>query len=82
MFAVSSPAMYTMLLDLQQYTRAVSAYPFGDSVHLHVIDDSFTINDLTTYLTGKGQKGFEIKAIQAGIEDCFMYLMEKHHAHV
>jgi len=82
MFAISSPAMYSMLLDLQQYSRAVSAYPFGDSVHLHVIDTSFTINDLEVYLTGKGQKGFKIKIIHAGIEDCFMYLMEKHHAHV
>jgi len=82
MFAISSPAMYSMLLDLQQYSRAVSAYPFGDSVHLHVIDTSFIINDLEAYLTGKGQKGFKIKIIHAGIEDCFMYLMEKHHAHV
>src|ERR1035437_1690087 len=82
MFAVTSPSMYTMLLELQQYTRAVSAYPFGDSIHLHITDASFNISDLETYLTGKGQKGFGIKVIQAGIEDCFMYLMEKHHAHV
>jgi hypothetical protein len=82
MFAVSSPAMYSMLLDLQKYSRAVSAYPFGDSVHLHVIDTSFTINDLEVYLNGKGQTGYEIKEIKAGIEDCFMFLMEKHHAHV
>jgi ABC-type multidrug transport system ATPase subunit len=82
MFAISSPAMYSMLLDLQKYSRAVSAYPFGDSVHLHVIDTSFTIKDLEVYLIGKGQKGYEIKTIHAGIEDCFMYLMEKHHAHV
>jgi hypothetical protein len=74
--------MYSMLLDLQKYSRAVSAYPFGDSVHLHVIDTSFTIKDLEVYLIGKGQKGYEIKTIHAGIEDCFMYLMEKHHAHV
>jgi ABC-type multidrug transport system ATPase subunit len=81
MFAVSSPSMYTMLLELQNYVRAVSAYPFGDSIHLHITDTSFTVADLTAYLNGKGQKGFEINAIQAGIEDCFMYLMEKHHTH-
>ena len=81
MFAVTSPAMYKILLDLQQYDRAVSAYPFGDSIHLHVLDDAFRIEDLAFYLNGKGQKGFEINAIHAGIEDCFMYLMEKHHAH-
>ena len=81
MFAVSSPAMYSILLELQQYTRAVSAYPFGDSVHLHITDPSFNMSDLEVYLKDKGHQGFEIKTIQAGIEDCFMFLMEKHHAH-
>jgi ABC-2 type transport system ATP-binding protein len=70
-----------MLLELQHYTRAFSAYPFGDSVHLHVIDDSFEVTDLEVYLNGKGLRGFEITAISAGVEDCFMYLMEKHHTH-
>ena len=81
MFAITSPAMYSMLLDLKLYNNAVSAYPFGDSVHLHVTDAGFKTEDLSAYLTAKGQQGFEIKIIDAGIEDCFMYLMEKHHAH-
>ncbi|MDP4290906.1 MAG: ABC transporter ATP-binding protein [Bacteroidota bacterium] len=81
MFAVTSREMYSILHELQQYDRAVSAYPFGDSIHLHVTDATFNITDLEDYLKAKGQKGFDIKPIEAGIEDCFMYLMEKHHAH-
>ena len=82
MFAITSPTMYRVLLDLQLYNNAVSAYPFGDSVHLHVMDDGFTTDDLSTYLTGKGHAGFGINLINAGIEDCFMYLMKKHSTHV
>jgi ABC-2 type transport system ATP-binding protein len=81
MFAITSPEMYRMLLELQKYARAVSAYPFGDSVHLHVIDPTFKTTDLEEYLTGKGFQGFGFKVVPAGIEDCFMYLMEKHPAH-
>lgn len=82
MFAISSPTMYSVLLDLQLYNNAVSAYPFGDSVHLHIIDAGFKTDDLAAYLTGKGHSGFEIKLINAGIEDCFMYLMKKPHVNV
>jgi len=81
MFAISSSKMYAILLELQKYNRALSAYPFGDSVHLHVIDTTFKTSDLESYLSEKGHSGYEIKEINAGIEDCFMYLMEKHPAH-
>ena len=81
MFAITSPTMYRMLLDLQQFSNIISAYPFGDSVHLHVIDAGFKTVDLEAYLTVKGHIGFEIRLINASIEDCFMYLMEKHTTH-
>jgi len=81
LFAISSPKMYQVLLDLKDYPNIVSAYPFGDSVHLHTIDDGFKFSDLESYLRQKGHTAFEISKIDAGIEDCFMDLMEKHPSH-
>jgi ABC-type multidrug transport system ATPase subunit len=81
LFAISSPKMYQVLLDLKDYPNIVSAYPFGDSIHLHTIDDGFKFSDLESYLRQKGHTAFEISKIDAGIEDCFMDLMEKHPSH-
>lgn len=81
LLAISSPQMYQVLLDLKNFPNSVSAYPFGDSVHLHIDDAHFNLSHLENYLHEKGHTTFEISKIDAGIEDCFMNLMEKHPAH-
>lgn len=81
LYAISSPDMYQVLLDLKDFPNSVSAYPFGDSVHLHIEDKLFTLDHLESYLHQKGHNAFEISKIDAGIEDCFMNLMERHPAH-
>ncbi|NWJ52890.1 MAG: ABC transporter ATP-binding protein [Bacteroidetes bacterium] len=81
LYAIASTQMYQVLLDLKNFPNSISAYPFGDSVHLHIDDMHFTLDHLESYLHEKGHTTFEISKIDASIEDCFMNLMEKHPAH-
>jgi len=81
LYAIASPQMYQVLLDLKNFPNSISAYPFGDSVHLHIDDMHFTLDHLESYLHEKGHTTFEISKIDASIEDCFMNLMEIHPAH-
>lgn len=76
MFVVRAPEKYRLLLALRSYLRTLSAFPFGDSVHLtvknDVIDDS-----LYDHLRNAGLNEVAIDEAGAGIEDRFLELMEK-----
>lgn len=76
MFVVRAPEKYRLLLALRNYLGTLSAFPFGDSVHLtvknDVIDDS-----LYDHLRNAGLNEVTIDGAGAGIEDRFLELMEK-----
>lgn len=76
MFVVRAPEKYRLLLALRSYLGTLSAFPFGDSVHLtvknDVIDDS-----LYDHLRNAGLNEVTIDGAGAGIEDRFLELMEK-----
>ncbi len=71
LFSVKSNKMHQLLNDLKQYSNALSAFSFGESIHLKV--NSPTIKqDLSSYLSDKGHSELEIQEIKPNIEDCFM----------
>ena len=77
LFEVKSSRMYQLAGDLLKYKAAQSAFRFGDSIHFSLKSVETAQDEITDYLNEKGHDGIEIKKIEAGIEDCFMWLMNR-----
>ncbi len=76
LFSVKAPEKYKLINALRSYTGTITAYPFGDSVHVTFRSDEFD-NSLYEYLNSMGISNVVINETRAGIEDRFLELMEK-----
>ena len=76
LFSIKATEKYKLIMTLRDYPGTVTAYPFGDSVHVTFIDDKFD-NSLFEYLGRLGINNAEISETEAGIEDRFLELMNK-----
>jgi len=76
LFTVRSAEKFKLIKALRKYPQTVTAWPFGDSVHLTInnndLDDSFY-----AHLKNEGINDAVIEEVVAGIEDRFLELMEK-----
>lgn len=63
--------MYHLPAHLSKLQGSISAYRFGDSVHL-ATQTELNAEDLKRFLESKGQDGIEIEKAEPNIEDCFM----------
>ncbi|MCD7898333.1 MAG: ABC transporter ATP-binding protein [Bacteroides sp.] len=78
LWSVEADNMYKLLLDLRDNSHIKSCFTFGETHHI-TVDETLTIEELTTYLSDKGHTHIEIHAIEPTIEDCFMQITEKKH---
>jgi ABC-type multidrug transport system ATPase subunit len=76
MFVVRSHEKYRLVVALRKYPGTLTAYPFGDSVHLTLADDRLD-DSLFDHLRRSGLDDVTAKEEVAGIEDRFLELMEK-----
>jgi ABC-2 type transport system ATP-binding protein len=76
LFTIKAPEKYKLLIALKKYPGVISAYPFGDSVHVTLHRDEYN-EGLITFLKDNGVENVVIGESQAGIEDRFLELMEK-----
>jgi ABC-2 type transport system ATP-binding protein len=76
LFSVRAPEKYKLINALRSYPGTITAYPFGDSVHVTFRSDEFD-NSLYEYLNRMGISNVAINETRAGIEDRFLELMEK-----
>jgi ABC-2 type transport system ATP-binding protein len=76
LFSVKAPEKYKLINALRSYPGIITAYPFGDSVHVTFRRDEFD-NSLIEYLNRMGISNVVINETRAGIEDRFLELMEK-----
>jgi ABC-2 type transport system ATP-binding protein len=75
LFMVKANEKYRLIMALRKYPETLSAYPFGDSVHVTFSNDM--INDsLFGFLNEEGLKEVTAEETSAGIEDRFLELME------
>lgn len=75
LFAVSAHNMADLIKDLKKYPDTVSAYRFGDNIHLTVTTKKKLEENLFNWLSDKNYKQIYIKETEPNIEDCFMALM-------
>lgn len=76
MWAVRAKRMYPLIQDLRAFPETDTCYAFGEYLHLTLQHGEADLDKLHAYLAPKGHEDFAMHPIQAGIEDCFMELMQ------
>lgn len=70
----SGSSKYRLLQDLRHYPLTLSAFAFGEKVHV-TMQDNFIAEDLQQYLLARGHQPCRVERQEPGIEDRFMELM-------
>jgi ABC-2 type transport system ATP-binding protein len=76
LYTVKSAEKYTLIKSLRKNPQINSSYPFGDSIHVTLNNDS-SDKALSEYLISDGISDAIIQEAEPGIEDRFLELMEK-----
>lgn len=76
LFSVKAPEKYRLINALRQFPATITAYPFGDSVHVTFSGDRIDPG-LYDHLISNGVTNANIGETEAGIEDRFLELMNK-----
>jgi ABC-2 type transport system ATP-binding protein len=76
LFSVKAPEKYRLINALRQFPYTITAYPFGDSVHVTFTGDRVD-NSLYDHLKDHGIANAAVSETVAGIEDRFLELMNK-----
>jgi ABC-type multidrug transport system ATPase subunit len=74
LFTVQSFEKYKLITSLRNYPGTLTAYPFGDSVHVTLKND-MQDNSLNDFLKNEGIIDAVVQEAEAGIEDRFLELM-------
>jgi len=74
LFSARAVEKYRLLNALREYPETLTAYPFGDSVHITFRKDSFD-ESLYEHIKKAGIENAKITEAEAGIEDRFLELM-------
>ena len=75
--AVKSEQMQKLRSDVLKIDDTESVYGFGEFLHLTMKKEVSSVEKIETQLRQLGHQQPEVKLIEAGIEDCFMHLMEQ-----
>jgi ABC-type multidrug transport system ATPase subunit len=76
LFSVKAPEKYRLIIALRQFPSTITAYPFGDSVHVTFTGDLID-TALYEHLKNHGITNAVVSETEAGIEDRFLELMNK-----
>jgi ABC-2 type transport system ATP-binding protein len=76
LFSAKAREKHNLIKALRQFPSTVTAYPFGDSVHVTFSDDSIDPG-LYDYLEDHGAAGATVTETVPGIEDRFLELMNR-----
>jgi len=74
---IKAENQYKLLQTLRNWDNTYSAYGFGQSIHFVAKNRPLVEKEISQYLESNKCKILQIKRIEAGIEDCFMELMNQ-----
>jgi ABC-type multidrug transport system ATPase subunit len=74
LFSVRAAEKYRLINALREYSETLTAYPFGDSVHITFRNNSYEYS-IFEHLKKAGIENATITESEAGIEDRFLELM-------
>lgn len=76
LYAIRSPEMPRLLLDLRTFENTLSCFSFGENLHLSLKKESdLAMDELQNYLAIKQHKDVFIRPQVPTIEDCFIRLL-------
>jgi len=75
LFTVKANDKYRLIKTLRKNPEIITAYPFGDSIHV-TLKDADMVANLTGYLLNEGFNDALVEESEAGIEDRFLELMQ------
>ena len=78
LFGMKASDMAGLMNALRNMDSILSAYRFGDSIHV-AVKEAEIAGEMVSQLEGKGLENIRIQPIQPNIEDCFMELMTRNH---
>lgn len=79
-YSVRAADKYKLLKDLRAYPGTQNVFPFGQDLHYTPGEEKTNTDELKEYLRKCGNRSIEILAIEPGIEDIFMELMQREEA--
>lgn len=77
LYKVQAKNRFELLYDLKSWAKVHTCFAFGESYHVIFNFSENVEKQCFDYLTGKNHTEIVVDKIQAGIEDCFMELMEQ-----
>ncbi len=80
LFKIKAPEKFKLITAMKTYSETLSAYPFGDSVHVTFRNDA-PGESLAGYLRSAGVEEVTVMETSPGIEDRFLELMENSDNH-
>ena len=75
LFAVKTENFYALINDLRGWDQTLSAFSFGEFVHLTAHAGDLKSEDIVEYLRTRGHQEPVVQPVEPTVEDSFMYLM-------
>lgn len=80
LYAIKAEHMSRLLKDLRSNNQVTSCNAFGEYHHITLSKTSGTVHSLISFLEQHHHHDVEIRSVAPTIEDCFINLMNHHHA--
>jgi len=74
--SASADSMFKLLSDIRKHPAIEYAFAFGNANHAVLKDERFSLEELNSYLSEKGNTHIYLKDSTPCIEDCFMDLIQ------